>query len=187
MRLRHLASRRAVVAKERKQIRKFVFCYDGFDFKEIAEMLETQNVFVVSSIFNEQVLEEASLAAVEWMATEDAKKIKTGNFMQKSVFTPLYWGLMDYDKAISIETLAVLGRMLGYCQMANGSCSASLSTIARQVHLSLRTVKRCVKILEVRGYMDDLTPNRLKAPHSYEPTERLIKILSKAGVAIHDK
>jgi hypothetical protein len=146
-----------------------------------------ENVFVVADEALVQLNNDAYALFNEVLATEDAKRIKTGNFMQKSVFTPLYWGLMDYDKAISIETLAVLGRMLGYCQMANGSCSASLSTIARQVHLSLRTVKRCVKILEARGYMDDLTPNRLKAPHSYEPTERLIKILSKAGVATHDK
>jgi hypothetical protein len=122
---------------------------------------------------------------VEWLAIQDAERAKSNNFMQESVFTPVYWKVKEQDDLVSVEALVVLGRILGYCQMARGQCSASLNTVAKQVHMSLSTVKRCVKVLDMRGYIEDLTPYRQKAPHVYVPTERLRGILKKSGVRVN--
>jgi len=121
---------------------------------------------------------------VEWLAIQDAERAKANNFMQNGNFTPIYWKVKEQDKLLSHDVLIVLGRMLGYCQIKkeNGQCTASLQKIADQVYLSLSTVKRAVKILENRGYMDDLTPFRQKAPHVYVPTEKLRRILKQSSV-----
>lgn len=155
----------------------------------VEKPITEERVFVVPTPpFNEELLYEASGQCVEWLAIEEANRAKESNFMQESIFTPVYWKVMEYDEQehpsapIPHSALIVLGRILGYCQMANGSCSASLTTIAKQVHMELNTIKRAVKILENRGYIDDTTPNRVKAPHVYVPTEKLKRILKKSGI-----
>lgn len=130
----------------------------------------------------EEFLTDVYNVHLEWLSSQDAERAKESNFMQEAKFTPLYWAVAEQDERVSNEVLTVLGRILGYCQMKDGSCSASLKTIAKEVRLSLSTVKRSVKVLENRDYIWDTTPTRLKAPHVYIPTNKLMGILRKAGI-----
>ena len=124
----------------------------------------------------EELLYEATDQYVEWLVIEDAKKSKKSNYAQNGYYTPLYWVIFDDCRAFKISHAIVLGRVLGYCQAERRQCDASTETIAKQCHLSVRTVKECLAGLEAQGYIDDITPNRRNAPHVYVDTGKLGKL-----------
>lgn len=89
-------------------------------------------------------------------------------------FTPIIDALVE---DVGIVAAAVFGRMWRYCQMENGVCHASLSTIADELHISIRTVMRHSDNLVSKGYLKDTTPDLRNIPHTYADT-------GKAGLRI---
>ena len=82
-------------------------------------------------------------------------------------FTPLIDILVEKHDLI---TAAVFGRAWRYCQMENRICSASAETIAEELSISTKTVRRRLRLLCQEGYLRDETPNRRNAPHVYSDT-----------------
>lgn len=70
-------------------------------------------------------------------------------------------------------TALVWGRVWRYCRMPDGFCRASLSRLATELGLSLRTVQRHVHILCRDGYLEDLTPNLQGKPHHLRDTGKV--------------
>ena len=87
-------------------------------------------------------------------------------------FTPIFDSL-TVNPELGIEGAAVFGRMWRYCQMRDGVCKASMRTIAGDIGLSLATVQRRVSKLVELGYLEDLTPDLVKAPHVYADTGKV--------------
>ena len=81
-------------------------------------------------------------------------------------------------------TALVFGRMWGYCQMEDRVCKASLSTIAKKLHIDKATVSRHAEKLVNDGYLIDLTPDLRNKPHVYADAGRVVmKSKMEAGVA----
>lgn len=93
-------------------------------------------------------------------------------------WTPL---IDDLTKELGLVTSAVFGRIWRFCQGADRVCSASLETIASDLHLDKATVMRHAKKLCENGYLKDLTPDLRNVPHVYADTGK-IKIFAKIGV-----
>lgn len=73
------------------------------------------------------------------------------------------------------ETAAlVYGRVWRYCQMRDGVCRASVERMAGEVGRSVKTVRRCLKLLCRRGYLRDRTPGRRYAPHEYADAGKVL-------------
>jgi hypothetical protein len=82
-------------------------------------------------------------------------------------FTPVIDSLAQEYGAV---TALVFGRVWRFCQMSNRVCNASLETIAVGIGISLWTAERHIKTLVKAGYLEDLTPNLRKHPHTYRDT-----------------
>ena len=65
------------------------------------------------------------------------------------------------------EVAYVWGKVWRYCQMANGSCTASHETIANRAGMSRRTLIEKLNVLIRDGYIEDLTPGLKNKPHTY--------------------
>ena len=98
-------------------------------------------------------------------------------------WTPL---IDDLTKELGLVTSAVYGRMWRFCQGENKVCTASLETIAADLHLDRATVMRHAKKLCDAGYLKDLTPDLRNTPHTYADTEK-IRIFIKVGVERNNK
>lgn len=94
-------------------------------------------------------------------------------------FTPLIDSL---SKEIGVIGAAVFGRMWRYCQMENGICHASLTTIASELGVSIRTVIRYSDELVTLGYLKDLTPDLRNKPHMYADTGKAGLVISVTGM-----
>jgi DNA-binding MarR family transcriptional regulator len=102
-----------------------------------------------------------------------------------SGFTPLFDVLVEkYSDPI---TPLVFGKAWRFCQMADGVCKASLSTIGEELGLDESTISRHLKILVTDGYLLDLTPDLRNRPHVYAETGRIVmRTSTNAGLA-HSK
>jgi hypothetical protein len=69
-------------------------------------------------------------------------------------------------------TALVYGAVMRYCYMEKGVCYASFETIGKSIGLSRRSVINHLKLLCDAGLIEDTTPNRKHAPHTY----RLAKV-----------
>lgn len=89
-----------------------------------------------------------------------------------SGFTPLFDVVVQQYKD---ETrAAVHGAMWRYCQMEDGVCKASLSTIGDLLGISPATVMRHAEELCKDGYFLDLTPDLKNRPHVYADTGKVV-------------
>lgn len=89
-----------------------------------------------------------------------------------SGFTPLFDVVVQEYKD---ETrAAVHGAMWRFCQMSDGVCKASLSTIAELLGISPATVMRHAEELCKDGYFVDLTPDLKNRPHVYADTGKVV-------------
>lgn len=89
-----------------------------------------------------------------------------------SGFTPLFDAVVQQYKD---ETrAAVHGAMWRFCQMEDGVCRASLSTIAEMLGISPATVMRHAEALCRDGYFTDLTPDLKNRPHVYADAGRVV-------------
>jgi DNA-binding Lrp family transcriptional regulator len=99
-----------------------------------------------------------------------------------SGFTPIFDAVVSHYKD---ETrAAVHGAMWRFCQMQDGVCRASLSTIAEILGISSATVMRHAEVLCKDGYFTDLTPDLKNRPHVYADTGRVVmKSKINAGIS----
>lgn len=99
-----------------------------------------------------------------------------------SGFTPLFDAVVQQYKD---ETrAAVHGAMWRFCQMEDGVCKASLSTIADMLGISPATVMRHAEALCEDGYFTDLTPDLKNRPHVYADTGKVVmKSKLNAGIS----
>ena len=89
-----------------------------------------------------------------------------------SGFTPLFDVVVQQYKD---ETrAAVHGAMWRYCQMQDGVCKASLSSIGELLGISPATVMRHAEELCKDGYFIDLTPDLKNRPHVYADTGKVV-------------
>jgi len=70
-------------------------------------------------------------------------------------------------------TALVYGIAWRYCQMKDKVCRASKETIAAHAGISDKTVQRHLHRLVKAGYLIDLTPDQLHAPHEYKDAGRV--------------
>jgi hypothetical protein len=79
-------------------------------------------------------------------------------------YTPVFdWAVHDFGPTGAL----VYGAIWRYCQMREGKCWASYSTLGEQLRLSKRTVMRYVNALRSAGKIVDLTPDRNGTVHEY--------------------
>ena len=71
-------------------------------------------------------------------------------------------------------TALVYGIVWRYCQQDNHVCYASKETIAKHANISPKTVQRHLHSLVERGYLEDLTPDKRNAPHTYKDAGKVI-------------
>jgi len=95
-------------------------------------------------------------------------------------WTPL---IDDLTKRYGLTTSAVFGRIWRFCQGEKQKCTASLDTIALDLHLDRATVMRHAKKLCDKGYLSDLTPDARNVPHEYADTGKAGIRISLEGVA----
>ena len=89
-----------------------------------------------------------------------------------SGFTPIFDAVITQYKD---ETrAAVHGAMWRFCQMQDGVCKASLSTIGELIGVDVSTVSRHAEELVKDGYFVDLTPNLRNRPHVYVDTGKVV-------------
>jgi hypothetical protein len=81
-------------------------------------------------------------------------------------FTPVPDELLK-RYAPAFEPAYVWGVVWRYCQMENGSCTASHDTIAARAKMSRRTIIKYLDKLIEDGYVEDLTPGLRNKPHTY--------------------
>jgi hypothetical protein len=127
----------------------------------------------------DELYETAYQEQLQWLDEQEATRRKKSNYTQNGYWSPIYWPVIEAEN-LTVFDVVVLGRVLGYCQGKMGACTASMQTIANACHISLSSVKRSMQILESRGYIEDRTPNILKAPHTYEDTGKTGRILERA-------
>ena len=89
-----------------------------------------------------------------------------------SGFTPIFDAVVTQYKD---ETrAAVHGAMWRFCQMQDGVCKASLSTIGELIGVDVSTVSRHAEELVKDGYFVDLTPDLRNRPHVYADTGKVV-------------
>lgn len=82
------------------------------------------------------------------------------------------------------ETRAMVhGAMWRYCQMEDGVCRASLTSIANMIGVKDATVSRHAEVLCADGYFKDLTPNLKNKPHVYADTGKIVMRSKISGLA----
>lgn len=64
--------------------------------------------------------------------------------------------IQKYD----IVTACVWGKIWSYCQLKNGYCRASQSTIAKELNISSRTVMRSIQKLIAGKFLEDTNPDK---------------------------
>lgn len=93
-------------------------------------------------------------------------------------WTPLIDVIVD---SLGLTAAAVFGRMWRYCQMSDNVCRASQETIARELHVSRKTVNEQIEILVKNGFLEDTTPDVRNRPHVYADTGKAGLRLSIVG------
>lgn len=100
--------------------------------------------------------------ALEMMGIVQPKKFET----QISGWIPVFDYVVNFYK--DHITALVFGRRWQYCGMEDGVCRASLSKIAKDLHLDEATVMRHTEKLVKDGFLIDTTPDRRNRPHVYK-------------------
>jgi len=77
-------------------------------------------------------------------------------------------------KDVGLITANVYGRVWRYCQMDTNVCTASAETIATELGLGTKTIRRHLAILCSHGYLKDLTPTLRNKPHTYADTGKVV-------------
>jgi len=81
--------------------------------------------------------------------------------------------ILDSILAAHGPTVAlVFGRVWRYCQMRDGLCSASIQTIADDLHFNRNTVRKAIHVLIENRYLEDLDPEEKGFVHRYQDTGR---------------
>jgi len=88
--------------------------------------------------------------------------------MENEPFTPLFDRLIA-ARCSTTEGL-VYGAIWRFCQRNRGYCYATHETIAAQLGMSERSVRRAIVTLLKRGFIIDNTPGLRNAPHRYQVT-----------------
>lgn len=116
--------------------------------------------------------------ALEMIGIVQPKKIET----QISGWIPIFDYIANYYK--DPITALVFGRRWQYCGMEDGVCRASLSKIAKDLHLDEATVMRHTEKLVKDGFLIDTTPDRRNRPHVYKDAGRVtMKTALNASIA----
>lgn len=90
---------------------------------------------------------------------------------EMSGFTPIFDVVAD---ALGNVTASVHGLAWRFCQMEDGVCKASLSTMGKLLNLDESTISRHMKMLVENGYFVDLTPDLRNRPHVYADTGKVV-------------
>ncbi len=117
----------------------------------------------------------------DWLTIETAKRAASGikgPYTQHGGWTPLYWPVMDEER-LTVHQLAILGRVLGYCQGPLECCNVSQRRLARDCRVSPSQIQKALIILENRGLIRDVTPNLEKKRHIYEDTGKTGRIMER--------
>jgi len=101
---------------------------------------------------------------------------------EMSGFTPIFDVVAD---ALGNVTASVHGLAWRFCQMEDGVCKASLSTMGKLLNLDESTISRHMKMLVESGYFIDLTPDVRNRPHVYADTGKVI-MRSKISARLAD-
>ncbi len=102
--------------------------------------------------------------------------------MQHGYFTPVYWSILDEYDQLSVIDVVILGRILGFCMGVHEQCDASQSKIAKQCHVSPRTVWASIQKLKATGLISDITPYAKNVPHAYIDTGKAEKYCPKRNL-----
>lgn len=89
-------------------------------------------------------------------------------------FTPLIDSLIP---VVGYLTTGIFGIIWRYCQMEDGICRASTTTLAKKLGLNRRSIMRHVDKLIAAGYLVDETPDAKGKPHRLRDT-------GKAGLKV---
>jgi DNA-binding Lrp family transcriptional regulator len=102
----------------------------------------------------------------------------------KISFTPCAdWLIEQYD----LETSATFGRIWRY-SLQKGFCHASISTIAKELGLSYKTVQVRIKKLREDDLIKDHSENLKNHPHTYSINwKTVLEIHTKYELAIEQK
>lgn len=114
--------------------------------------------------------------ALEMIGVSEPRQIVT----EISGFVPVFDVLVEFYQ--DHITALVFGRRWQYCRMEDGVCRASLSRIAKDLHLDGATIMRHTEKLVKDGYLIDMTPDRKNRPHVYADAGRVV-MKSHFGVA----
>jgi len=82
-------------------------------------------------------------------------------------WTPVIDGMIP---DVGATTALVFGKAWRYCQMSDGVCKASQERIAAELGMTRTTIHAHFKKLVKTGYLKDMTPDLVGAPHEYADT-----------------
>jgi hypothetical protein len=99
-------------------------------------------------------------------------------------FTPVIEALVG---EFNFKTAYIWGIVWRYCQMENGTCSATHETIANRAGMSHRSAVDHIHRLIKAGYIEDLTPNVRHKSHIYCVAKGEEKILGMQNLHTSDE
>ena len=83
------------------------------------------------------------------------------------------------------DAALVYGQVWLFAQQRHKVCFASIETIANELHMSTRSVRRHLKSLRENGYLIDTTPNLRYKPHVYKISGK-VKLKQKTELVIEE-
>jgi DnaD/phage-associated family protein len=93
-------------------------------------------------------------------------------------WTPVIDGMIP---EVGATTALVFGKAWRYCQMSDGVCKASQERLAAELGMTRTTIHAHLKKLVKTGYLKDLTPDLVGAPHEYADTGKANLSIILAG------
>lgn len=112
----------------------------------------------------------------EMMGWNEPKQIIT----EISGFVPIFDCVLE--KYHNATRAIVHGAIWRFCQMKDGVCKASLTTIGEKTGLAPATIMRHAQVLCKDGYFIDLTPDLKNKPHVYADTGK-VKMINRFHVS----
>jgi DNA-binding MarR family transcriptional regulator len=79
-------------------------------------------------------------------------------------FSPIF---DEISRELGRSAASVYGVVWRHCQMRDGVCRASLRRLAGLLGCSQSTVKRQLRLLVEKGFLEDITPGYRNRPHYY--------------------
>lgn len=103
-----------------------------------------------------------------------------------TLYTPIFESIVSLD-GIKLADAATFGIVWRFCQMDKGLCNAAPEKMADKIGVSTKTVRRSLAVLQEKGLIKNLTPNKRNDTHDYVLTDYAKRLISEELVGQNDQ